>query len=272
MESSQFANYLPWNLVLLQTAGMSSLILQTSTELCHLQWMICHLVVFKCTLFAYPTQSACLGSTLLYLYSALFCIQGYFLPSVLLTGSGTENKKNISYSVQEQQGGWLLFSTLLPFCLSCGCCHFGWAQGLLQKRTVHGNADGEGRGALVYSECGICSRASPQCPPPPSPREAGHGHRDDSLTQLRCSWQAHGNKFWAGNPIIPGTSHGGFPQPADPASSMRKMEFIIHHLSWLLCQWHPNPPLQLAWPLVLMLCTYVLLLLVLCTQSTLSND
>lgn len=127
MSSSQFANYLPWTLILLQTAGTSSLILQTLTELCRLQWMICHLAVFKCTLFAYPTQSACLGSTWLYLYFVLLCIQGYFLPSVLLTGSVIENKKNISYSVQEQQGGWLLFSILLPFSLSCGCCHFGWA-------------------------------------------------------------------------------------------------------------------------------------------------
>lgn len=86
--------------------------------LCSLQWMICHLAVFKCTLFAYPTQSGCLGSTWLYLYFALLCIRGYFLPSVLLTGSVIEYKKSISYSVQEQQGGWLLFSSFLLFFIS----------------------------------------------------------------------------------------------------------------------------------------------------------
>lgn len=59
----------------------------------HLQWMICHLAVFKCTLFAYPTQSACLGSTWLYLYFAFLSIQEYFLPSVLLTGSVIEIKR-----------------------------------------------------------------------------------------------------------------------------------------------------------------------------------
>lgn len=101
--------------VLLQTAGMSSLILQTHSLLWSLQWMICHLAVFKGTLFAYPTQSACLGSTWLYLYFALLCIWGYFLPSVLLTGSVIGYKKSISYAVQEQQGGWLLFSSFLPF-------------------------------------------------------------------------------------------------------------------------------------------------------------
>lgn len=90
---------------LLQAAGMSSLFLQTCSMLYSLQWMVCHLAVFKCTLFAYPTQSACLGSTWLYLYFALLCIRGYFLPSVLLTGSVIEYKKSIRYTVQELQGG-----------------------------------------------------------------------------------------------------------------------------------------------------------------------
>lgn len=49
---------------------------------------------------------------------SLFCIHGYFLPCVLLTGSVREYKKSISYSAQEHQERWLLFSSFLPFFLS----------------------------------------------------------------------------------------------------------------------------------------------------------
>lgn len=64
-------------------------------------WSSVHDLPFSCIQMysAYPTQSACLGSTWLYLYFALLSIWGYFLPSVLLTGSVIEYKKSISYSV-----------------------------------------------------------------------------------------------------------------------------------------------------------------------------
>lgn len=89
----------------------------------------------------------------------------------------------------------------------------------------------------------ICSRASPQCSPPHSPWEAGHGP-PYTADAFQLPGRRNRNKLWAGSLIIPAASQAAFPQPADPASSVRPQ------LSWLLCQRYPSPPLQVAWPLL----------------------
>lgn len=206
--------------------------------------MICHLAVFKCTLFAYPTQPACLGSTWLYLYSALLRIQGYFLPSVLLTGSVIGNKKNISYSVQEQQGGWLLFSSLLPFSLSW-LLPFWLSIRALQKRTVHSSTDGEG---LFWFRVNVESAGEALLSAHP---HTVHGRQgvDTEVTTLhswclQASWQAQEQDLrWL--PGYPSTQPRGL-----TTASWSSLFLGLVQLSWLLCQWHPSPPLQLAQPLL----------------------
>lgn len=170
----------------------------------------------------YPTQSACLGSTWLYLYFTLLSIWGYFLPSVLLTGSVIKNKKSISYSAQEQQGGWLLLSSLLSSVLSLSliaaailaehkdCYKRGQSIATQTEKRVLWFAS-----SVDTSMWDLLQSLSPALASVETTREAVHSHKDGGISQLqhlsllplphRNTWAC----FKLSNRLSPAATHVG---------------------------------------------------------------